>query len=256
MPAEGNLDYALARVHARHGGRLQQAAWQRLEVSRDLGQYLDGVRAGALAGWVVSVDLTCDAHAIERALRSEWRQYVQGVASWHPHECQPWLLWWAWLPLLSLLAQLARPEPAPAWLLADPVCGPVAPGSPAERAAALRHTPLAPLESAVLAGLPMGTAWRAHWQALRPSAGAQTRQLLDLFARAIDAHAGRLLDDARGAVALRRELADRLTRLFRTAAGTVVATICHLALLAFDLERLRGGLVCRSLLPAQRREAA
>jgi hypothetical protein len=256
MPAEGNLDYALARVHAHYGRRLSHDDWQRLEVSRDLGHYLDAVRASALAGWVMSLDLTSDAHAIERALRTEWRQYVEGVATWHPREWQLWLRWWAWLPVLSLLAQLARPEPAPAWMLADPACGPVAPGSPAERAAALRATALAPLEPAILGRVPMGTAWRAHGQRLTPPSDAHTLQLLGLLLRRIEAHAARLIDDGPGAIVLRGELAERLSRLFRAAAGTVVATACHLALLALDLRRLRGGLVCRCVLAVQPREAA
>jgi hypothetical protein len=49
------------------------------------------------------------------------------------------------------------------------------------------------------------------------------------------------------AVALRDELRERLNRLFRAAAGTLVATLCHLTLMALDFERLRGGLVNRSL---------
>ena len=256
MPADGNLDYALARVHAHYGRRLNDDDWQRLEVSRDLGQYLDAVRASALAGWVVSVDLSSDAHAIERALRTEWRQYVQGVARWHPGEWQLWLGWWVWLPILSLLAQLVRPEPAPDWMLADPVCGPIAPGSPAERSAALRASALAPLEPAILGRVPMAAAWRAHWQVLTPPADAHTLRLLGLLLRAIDAHAAGLLEDGPGAIELRGELTDRLSRLFRAAAGTVVASACHLAVLALDLERLRGGLVCRRVLAAHPRGAA
>ena len=46
---------------------------------------------------------------------------------------------------------------------------------------------------------------------------------------------------------LRRELVSRLQRLLRAAAGTVVVTVCHLALVALDLERLRGGLSRRCL---------
>jgi len=256
MPAEANLDYALARVHAHYGRRLSHDDWLRLEVSRDLGHYLDAVRASALGGWVISLDLSSDAHAMERALRAEWRQYVEGVASWHPREWQLWLRWWVWLPVLSLLAQLARPEPAPAWMLADPVCGPIAPGGPAERSAALRTTALAPLEPAIMGRFPVAALWRAHWQALTPPADAHTRQLLGLLCRGIDAHVARLLEDGPAASVLRGELTERLSRLFRAAAGTAVATACHLALLALDLERLRGGLVRRRVLAADAREAA
>lgn len=256
MAAEGNLDYALARVHARHGQRLDEATWRRLEASRDLGQYLDAVRASPLAGWVASLDVTRDVHAIERTLRIEWRQYVEVVATWHPREWQPWLAWWAWLPVLSLLAQLSRPEPAPDWMLADPLCGPIAPGNPAERAAALLATPLAPLEPAILGRTPMGSAWLAHWQALTPQSDMQTRQLVSLLLRAIGTHTDKLLNNAADTMALRRDLADQLTRLFRAGGATVAATVCHFALLALDLQRLRGGLVSRSVVAARAGKAA
>jgi hypothetical protein len=256
MAGEGNLDYALARVHARHGQRLDETDWRRLEASRELGQYLDSVRASALTTWVTSLDPTRDAHAIERTLRLEWRQYVEGVAIWHPREYQPWLAWCAWLPVLSLLARLSRPEPAPTWLLADPLCGPVAPGSPAERAAALQKTELAPLAPAVLGRIPMGSAWLAHWQTLTPRSDAQTRQLVGRILRAIDTHLDRLLNNAADTLALRKGLADQLMTLFRAGGSTTAATVCHLALLALDLERLRGGLVSRSVVAVRAAEAA
>jgi hypothetical protein len=256
MSVSGNLDYALARVHARHGERLDEFAWRRLEASRDLGQYLDFVRATSLRDWVVSLDGAGDPHAIERTMRTEWRRYVDQLAEWHPREWQPWLAWCAWLPTLSLLAQLSRPEPAPSWIQADPVCGPVAPGTPAKRAAALRNTALAPLEAALVGHADIGTAWRAHWLALAPRLDTHTRQLLCQLLGAVDAHVERLLSNTGTATSLRQELSQRLARLFRVGAGTVVATVCHLGMLALDLQRMRGGLVSRAALPAYADEAA
>jgi hypothetical protein len=48
-------------------------------------------------------------------------------------------------------------------------------------------------------------------------------------------------------------LADRLTLLFRRAAGSPVAMACEFAAVALDLQRLRAGLVRRAL--AQRAAA-
>ncbi len=137
MPIEGNLDYALTRVHARHGQRLDEAGWRRLESNRDLGLYLAAVRSTTLADWVSGFDPEHDCHTFERALRVQWRRYVDrggGLAS-------------AGLASVARLARVAAgiesagaaraPEPAPAWMLADPVYGPLAPGTPADRAAAL-----------------------------------------------------------------------------------------------------------------------
>jgi hypothetical protein len=69
------------------------------------------------------------------------------------------------------------------------------------------------------------------------------------FSKTVQEHTRKLaLEGANGTV-LRDQLRERLDRLFRAAAGTVVATLCHLALMALDFERLRGGLVNRALFP-------
>jgi hypothetical protein len=246
MGIEGNLPYAAARVHARHGLRLNESAWRRIEASRDLGQYLDAVRGGALAPWVAGLDAASETHAIERLLRGAWRAYVRAVASWHPQAWQAWLEWWAWLPLLPLIARLAVPKPVPGWMLVDPVCGPVAPGSPAERAAALESTPLGPLAPALRTAAAIGTAWMHEAAARVPQANRQTREQLSLLIR--------LLAPASEAIPARH--APSLLRLFRATAGSVVASGCHLTLTLIDLERLRGGLVLRSLFDSSAAEVA
>lgn len=251
MSIDGNLDYALARVHARHGRRLDEAGWRGVELNRDLGLYLAGARSTSLADWVASFDAEHDCHTFERALREQWRRYVESVAAWHPQAWQPWLAWLAWLPGLSLLAQLAHPERAPAWMLADPVYGPIAPGTPAERAAALAATPLAPLGPVLTAGVSARSAWSASWRALQPRPDARTQSSLELVLRGIRRHEQDLLSAADSAQPLRSELAERLQRLLRISAGTVIVTVCHLALVGLDLERLRGGLARRCVFAAQ-----
>lgn len=257
MAIEGHFDYALARVQAHYGRRLREADWRRLEASRDLRHYLDAVRTSALGGWVSSLDITRDSHAIERSLRLEWRYYVEGVATWHPREWQPWLAWLAWLPSLSLLAQLARPERVPAWILADPVCGAIAPGTLLERRnAVLKDPALAPFEPGISGRAPMWSVWRAHWQVLMPHTDEHTAQLLTTVLHTIDRYAEELSAIVGSAAAQREELDRRLTRLFRAGADTIVATVCHLALLALDLERLRGGLATRSVFALSTGKAA
>lgn len=246
MAIEGNLDYALARVSARHGQRPDDGAWRRLEASRDLSHYVTAARSGALAQWVSSVEDGHDCHAIERMLRVQWQRYVDGVAAWHPRAWQAWLAWLAWLPGLSLLAQLARPEAVPSWLLADPLYGPISLGTPGDRANALAHTALAALRPVVADGAAPGDAWSAQWQLLQPPADGGTQYFLQRLKVALEQHR-RVLQGAGDSEPLRKELANHLQRLFRAAAGTVIATVCHLGLVALDLERLRGGLARRSL---------
>jgi len=50
----------------------------------------------------------------------------------------------------------------------------------------------------------------------------------------------------------RWKLAHALTRMFRERGGTPSAAFCHLALVAIDIERLRGGLVRRRLFDSER----
>jgi hypothetical protein len=233
MGTEGNLPYAATRVQARHGERLSELTWRSIEAARNLAQYLEGVRGSALGPWVAGIEPTHDAHAIERTLRSEWRRYVRTVAGWHPREWQAWLNWWSWLPLLPLIARLSYPEPAPAWMLADEVCGSLAPGSPPERAAAVEATPLAPFAPVVRGQGSVRSVWLEEAARRAPFADRETAEHLRRLMRQVPA-------SVPGAAA-------PLLRLFRNAAGTAVASGCHLALLSLDLERLRGGLIVRSL---------
>jgi hypothetical protein len=247
VATEGDLDYALARVSSRHGERLDDGAWRRLEASRDLSHYVAAARSSALVRWVSSVENEHDCHTIERILRAQWRRYVDGVAAWHPHPWQRWLGWMAWLPGLSLLAQLARPEAVRKWLLADPLYGPISLGAPADRAQALAHTALAPLRPVVSSGAAPGPAWSAQWRLLQPRTDVGTEYFLQQLRRALEQHQQALLRATDESEPLRKELANHLQKLFRAAAGTVVVTVCHLALVALDLERLRGGLARRCL---------
>jgi hypothetical protein len=68
--------------------------------------------------------------------------------------------------------------------------------------------------------------------------------------QAVQRHERDLKHAVDSAEPLRSELARRLERLLRLAAGTVIVTFCHLALVALDLERLRGGLARRCLFGA------
>lgn len=248
MKVDTEIEYALSRVHAHYGRRLTAMHWSRIEASRGLLQYVEAVRSSALSSWVASLPAVQDSHVIERTLRLEWRRYVEAVASWHPPEYQPWLAWLEWLPSLSLLARLGRPERVPSWMLADPLCGPIAPGTlPERRAAVLNDATLAPLEPGIAGRAPMMEVWLAHWRGLAPRSVEPTRRHVAVLLTTIERYEQSLSAAVGHAGASRDELDRRLARLFRAAAGTAVATVSHLLLLALDLQRLRGGLVTRCL---------
>ncbi|HTC53915.1 MAG TPA: hypothetical protein VK700_18425 [Steroidobacteraceae bacterium] len=233
MSLEGNVDYALTRVQSQYAARADGSQWRRLEASHDLGQYLEGARTGIFGPWIASVDRNRDAHAIERTLRAAWRRYVRTVAAWHPRAWQSWLSWLEWLPTLGLIAALEHPDTAPAWLCADPVLG--------------QKRAWACFDPAVGARTGLGEQWLRRWRQLRPPLDCSSEQLLAKVCKAVREHLRQLALDSADAVALRTQLRERLQRLFRAAAGTPIATLCHLALMALDFERLRGGLLSRSL---------
>jgi hypothetical protein len=252
MLLEGNVEYALTRVQSQYGSRPDSSEWRRLEASHDLGQYLEGARSSIFGPWISSLDRNRDAHVIERTLRSAWRSYVSTVAAWHPRRWQSWLTWLEWLPTLGLIARLERGDLMPAWLLADPILGSAAQGASAERSVSVKGTALAIFEPSIAGRVPLAELWLARWRELRPPVDAFTEQLLAAVSRAVQEHARMLALEGADGVTLRNQLRERLDKLFRAAAGTVVATLCHLALMALDFERLRGGLVNRSLFARSR----
>jgi hypothetical protein len=247
MSLEGNVDYALTRVQSQYGDRPDPSEWRRLEASHDLGQYLEAARGGIFGPWLSSLDRSREVHVIERTLRGAWRGYVRSVAAWHPRRWQPWLTWLEWLPTLGLIARLGSPGPVPAWLLTDPIVGPAARGASAERPVPVKGTALAFFEPAMGGRVSLADLWLARWRELQPPVDAFTEQLLAAVLRAVQEHARMLALEGADGAALRGQLRARLSTLFRAAAGTLVATLCHLALMALDFERLRGGLVDRSL---------
>jgi len=211
MSLEGNIEYAATRVQSQHGARPDAIQWRRLEASHDLGQYLEGARSSVFGPWIASLDRHRDAHVIERTLRAAWRHYVRRVAGWHPRRWQSWLIWLEWLPTLGLGGRVADFEPA------------------------------------IAKQAPSFERWVTRWRALRPPADADTEQHLAAVFKALRDYARQSERESADSTPPRERLRSRLERLFRAAAGTAVATLCHLALMALDFERLREGLVNRSL---------
>jgi hypothetical protein len=87
---------------------------------------------------------------------------------------------------------------------------------------------------------------------------ANRRALLELTVT-ISAHVEQLdgADPRDTSAPYRHALALTLVRLFRKHGGSPAAVFCHLALVALDLERLRGGLIRRRVFaPGNAKEAA
>ena len=80
MSGRADWSYVQARLQARHGDRLDEGDWRSLEAAKSLDHFHDRARMSSLRRFTERLDTQMSAHAIERALRVEWRRYVAEVA--------------------------------------------------------------------------------------------------------------------------------------------------------------------------------
>lgn len=243
----GSLEYAHARMSARHGARPDDLAWRRIEPLRELAPMLDAARATALRPWMTGIGPSTAPHAIEAILRQRWRKLVDEVGSWMPEAWRPAVRWCAVLADLPAVAHLARGRAPHRWMHDDPVLRELIAGGSDPAAARGPVGPLAPL---LLDADHVSHAWQAEWRRRLPECSAETAVLVDAIARAITAHVAALRDPAIvDATPLLRALEARLALLFRRATLDPAAAFAFLGLVALDLARLRGELARRASFP-------
>ena len=247
--------YVQARLQARHGERLREADWRAIEAARSIDQFIERTRASPLRRFTERAHARTSSHAIERMLRDAWRAYVTQVAGWVPMAWRQAVMWTSYFPELPIIDALLRGE-APAWIEHDPIFAQLAEADLRKRTAARTRSPFSAI---VVSGASSAASWYAHWRSLWPQHRvADHSALLDLAAT-INAHVERIDRAAQQekSARYRRDLARSLTRLFRRHSGSPAAMFCHLALVALDLERLRGDLIRRRLFePSHATEAA
>lgn len=90
-----------------------------------------------------------------------------------------------------------------------------------------------------------------EWRALWPRTSRAERAQLEAFVALLDAHRERMQSADAGDEGwrLRDRLEGELTHLFRREPRQPVTPLSHLALVALDLEKLRGAVLCRVLFP-------
>lgn len=248
MIESGSLEFAHARLHARHGQRLDAAAWRRIEVLREVAPLLELARGSALQPWLVGITADSPAHAVEAVLRRHWRALVAEGVAWMPADWRPALAWCALLPDLALLQHLARGGAPAAWMEEDDRWRALCAAPPPARRAVLAAGPASDLADAWAAPQRMGAAWLDAWQRRWPQPLGDARDMLDRLVQLLIDHRQAFAEAApsqgwqqRGA------LQARLTLLLRRAALEPAAVFAHLALCALDLERLRAELLRRLL---------
>ena len=230
MPIEFN--YAQGRAQAHLGKRLTPAHWRLLEASGTLAQYLNAARATELRSKVQPLSATSSPHAIERALRRDWRAGVLSVSHWVPGRWRAAVEWTAWLCDLPILAWLDQGGEALPWMRHDPRIASFADGGGA------------------LAGSDdMLTGWRQHFETLWPAGDPDTARLRDFVDLVAEYRSQPLIAAAgrREMMEARRRLDAHAVRLIRRCLREPVTVFSHLLLVGLDLGRLRNGLARRAL---------
>lgn len=244
----GSLEFAQARLQARHGVRADDAAWQRLETAREFAALLDAARSSPLRAWVVGLTPHSGAHDIDAVMRTHWRATVAEAVAWMPRDWQPALAWCALLPLLPALQHLARGGAVAPWMREDADLRALCAVAPEHRAAALAAGPLAGLAPAWRAAQTFAAVWLQAWQARLPQPLRTEGDSLHGVVQAVRAHARDFAAAPAGqGNLLRRALQARLVLLLRRCAMEPAAAFIHVALCALDLERLRGELIGRAV---------
>ncbi len=255
MIESGSLEFAQARLQARHGQRASAAAWQRLETTREFGALLDVARSSPLRPWLVGITPASTSHQIELALRAHWRALVAEVAAWMPAAWQAPMAWCAVLADLPVLQHLARGGEPGAWMHDDPDYRALCAAPPNDRRAGLAAGKFGALASAWPAPELLGRTWLTEWRRRLPERPGDGRDTLDQLVATLLQHGTAFAGAPPGPGALlRRSLQARLALLLRRATLEPAAAFIHIALCALDLERLRGELLSR-LLFAQARVA-
>ena len=239
--------YAQARLQARHGQRADERVWRRLHSTGDLSNYLQMARHTVLQPWVMGIDSSQSSHAIEFSLRRQYSHYVDDVRRWLPAGWCAAFQRWKDLSALPALQHLLSGDSVPGWMLDDPDLRQFAIENHGRRIEALQLAGHGHLVAAWQQGQPLYAAWYDNWQHQWPGpAGLHTgmHQLGRLLSQQFHVEG---TADGVSTQQLRETLASKLTVLFRNYSSQPAAAYAHLALVALDLEQLRGDLLSRKL---------
>ena len=244
MTGTGSIEYAHARIWARHGRRPDEALWRRIETTRELAAVVETARGCALACWLEGIGPAAGEHAVELALRRHWRERVAEVASWMPPAWGRAIEWCGVLVDLPAIQHLARGGTPWPWMADDPRLRILI--DPDSSVASTMHRLLQAARADPQGLLHL---WHVQGQGCLP-AGAGRAGIESRLAPLLAAHAAAFAaPQAVDGWALRRTLQGRLVLLLRRTLVEPVTAFIYLALSALEFERLRGELLRRSAFP-------
>ncbi|MDH3414435.1 MAG: hypothetical protein OEM98_18375 [Gammaproteobacteria bacterium] len=257
MSQMAKFAYSQARLHARHGDRLDDADWRRLTGVGDLLQLLQAARASSLRPWVLPFSEGTDIHTMEHWLRRQFRDYVDTVARWQPAPWRDALHWTRRLVDLPALRYLLSGKLAWMWMREDEAIGPFVAEDGQAQVDAMRESDCAPLVQAFEAGESLLDGWRGQWRKLWPTHTRRSAVPLESLGLLLRRHVDELTAsiDVRETERKREQLKSQLVAGFRRHVHGPAGAYFHLALMAADIAALRGELVRHRLFEMNRQDA-
>jgi len=249
MNNKAHFAYVQARLQARHGARPKEGEWRRLHSIGDLGNYLQVAQRGPLNNWVVGMNPSTDVHDIELTLRQRFRSYIDEVSQWLGNDWRSAIIWTKRLVDLPALYYLLSGQPINSWMLDDPELKAFAHVNENLRTEAFMASDCAVFLQAWKNQQRLTDAWFQEFQNRCPHTISKQSGLMHVW-KAIANRLQAQCEAPNDNTAIAREsLETELSAGFRKYSGSPAAFFIHLVLTALDLEKLRGGLVHRSLFP-------
>lgn len=226
MMIPGSIEYAQVRIQSRYATRADASAWREIEHARALPALLELARGAGFERVVAQLPQPPGLHALDLAVRKQWRERVDQVAGWMPAEWQAAVRWCALIVDLPFIRYLADGGVPYEWM---------------QRDACLASGPQA------LAG-----GWYREWRRRMPRLPEHEAAQWRLLVRAVESHLDALSQAAADAGWRQRQLLEqKLNALFRRCTLEPLAAFAFLALVWLDLERLRGEIATRIAFPAR-----
>lgn len=228
---------------ARLGARPRPADWARLQAITDAASYLDAARRTPVITLTEGLARDQSIHAMEAALRQQWRSVVDQVARWQVADDRRMIDWLALLPLLPAIDHLAEGGAASPWMEADAYLAPFLEASEGKTDAAERE--LAVFRPAFAGKDTALGCWLGHWKEQWPSSPEERKNFEQLISAVLAK-----TDQARTALP-NPDNSDRIFMgVLRKNPQSLVASVAYLGLVANDLRRLRGQVAVRLALPS------
>lgn len=254
MIISSQFAYSQARLHARHGERTDEPAWRQLETQQELANFLQSARRTSLRPWVLGMHAHDNWHQLEQSLLQQFHLYIEHVAGFQPSAWRAAVQWARQLLHLPSLLYLLSGNTAPSWMTQDPYLNAFISSEMNQRVLVMQQSDSAPLINAWQNDVPLLQGWLQHWRSLWPGNRTSTSIPLNQLVALLQGHLESFRSMQHRSWQERELLARQLIILFRRYSQQPVAVFIHLALLALDIERLRGNIMQRALFPELRGE--